>query len=80
MESFLFSEQVISSGGVSFSLSFPMPLSPALPPLTNANAQKGFFGMGLSGSGSSQANGASSSTSMAPWSTTQNAIDEDYDA
>jgi len=81
--SFLVSEQVISSGGVSFSLSFPVPLSPALPRLPSSTAQKSFFGSGSlsSGSSSSRANGApSTATSAAASWSTQNGVDEDYDA
>ena len=78
------SEHVINSGGVSFSLTYPMPLSPALPPFVSSST-KSFFGSshtngsGLAnGSGSSRGS-SSTSVAAAPWST-QNVIDEDYDA
>ncbi len=79
----LVSEHVINSGGVSFSLSYPMPLSPALPPLAST-VSKSFFTPGTT-----QANCASTlatsqspvkSSNPAPLWSTQSAIDEDYDA
>ena len=94
MESFLFSEQVISSGGLSFSLSFPVPISsarstptqtPTPTPLPNSAAQKSFFGsvQPVAGSTLGQANGSmaksTSTTSAASSWSTQNGVDEDYD-
>lgn len=78
------SEHVINSGGVSFSLSYPMPLSPALPPLSYpVTSQKSFFSSGTTQASplASTVQPVQSSLSHAPpaWPS-QSGIDEDYDA